>query len=181
MRLTHDLLSYKICIFQFKRYVLQLKTISIVNIEKMNRPKKSYCLLICKFSLQNLKMSLFTFNNIFVSFSVRRGLAKNKTKPQASEDTPIPVPNLDDFYDQIDEECQICGMNLSAADRAYAIGVLDEEFGGRLFPIIYHENIWHDYPELVKYSKTLEIVTAIETFALAIILGLALIYCLMKE
>ena len=50
---THDLLLFRICIFQCKKYVLQLKTISIVKIAKMTQPKKSYSLLICKFSLEN--------------------------------------------------------------------------------------------------------------------------------
>ena len=64
-RRTHNLLLFRICIFQCKKYVLQLKTISIVKIAKMTQPKKSYSLLICKFSLENKSsQNIFAINPV---------------------------------------------------------------------------------------------------------------------
>ena len=79
---------------------------------------------------------------------------------------------MDDFYQEMEENCSICNQTLNSNDKAYCLSVLDEEdFRGNLFKCIYYMGAYDDLEADKKYIKVLEAIVAV----LGFIVGSALL------
>ena len=113
---------------------------------------------------------LFIYNLLPVQFSgTKRPSLKDPELPLQVDDAEFldetTENGLDDFYQEMEENCKICNYTLNSNDKAFCLSILDEEdFHGQLFPCIYYQGSFDDLEADKRYIKTLEKVVGVLGF-----------------